>query len=151
MQPTSPARAPLRASTAKAGFTLLEMLFTLAIMGLTAALVMPRVRTAIASNGDHAEVFHFQRLMLDLRATAYHEERALKVVDTGQFKDDPDADPQLAEIKLDDGWSYRLSGPLTISPRGLCDVVTVDLFHNGRPRERLTGSADCSYSYARLD
>jgi prepilin-type N-terminal cleavage/methylation domain-containing protein len=149
MTPTSRARAPV---ALKAGFSLMEMLFTLAIMALTAAMVVPGIQKTLANNADRSEIFHFQRLALDLRATAYHTERTLIVVDTGQFKDDgdPETDPRPAEIKLDDGWSYRLSGPFTISPRGLCDVVTADLSYRGRPRDRLTGTTDCHFTSAKL-
>jgi prepilin-type N-terminal cleavage/methylation domain-containing protein len=148
MTPTSSTR---RATSSKSGFTLLEMLFVLAIMAMTAALAVPRIEQVLASNADRGAAFQFQRLTLDLRANAYHQERALNVVATGQFKDDdPDADPAPAEIKLEDGWSYRLGGPLTISPRGLCDATTVDLYFKGQPRERLTGAVDCSFTSARL-
>jgi type II secretory pathway pseudopilin PulG len=127
------------------------MLFVLAIMAMTAALIVPSVQQTLNSTADRNTVFQFQRLVLDLRAAAYHQERSLSVAETGQFKDDdPDADPAPAEIKLDDGWSFRLGGPLTISSRGLCDVATVDLYYHGQPRERLTGASDCSFTAARL-
>lgn len=148
MTPTSSAR---RAHPSKAGFTLLEMLFVLAIMAMTAALVVPSIQQTLASAADRSAAFQFQRLALDLRAAAYHQERSLNVVETGQFKDDdPDADPAPAEIKLDEGWSYRLGGPLTISPRGLCDAATVDLYFHGQLRQRLTGGPDCSFTPGRL-
>jgi prepilin-type N-terminal cleavage/methylation domain-containing protein len=154
MTPTSPAsQAPRRGSrpAAKAGFTLLEMLLVLAIMGLTMAMVATGIQQAISSSADRSQVFHFERLALDLRATAYHQEQAVSVVGTGQFKDDdPDADPKPAEIKLDDGWSYSLSAPMGISGRGLCDLVTADLSYHGQPRMRLHSAADCSFTYERI-
>jgi prepilin-type N-terminal cleavage/methylation domain-containing protein len=144
MTPTSPTR-PGHGS--KSGFTLLEMLFVLAIMAMTAALVVPSIQQTLHGTADRNAAFQFQRLALDLRAAAYHQERSLSVVETGQFKDDdPDADPAPAEIKLDDGWSYKLAGPLTISPRGLCDVTTVDLYFHSQLRQRLTGAADCRFT-----
>jgi type II secretory pathway pseudopilin PulG len=127
------------------------MLLVLAIMGLTLSIAIPGIQQSLSSSADRSQVFHFQRLALDLRATAYHEEHALTVVDTGRFKDDaPDADPTPAEIKLDDGWSYSLSAPMTISPRGLCDLITADLSYHGQPRMRLHSAADCSFTSERI-
>jgi type II secretory pathway pseudopilin PulG len=129
----------------------MEMLLVLAIMSFTMAIAIPGIQQSLSSNADRSQVFHFERLALDLRATAYHTEHALSVVETGQFKDDdPDADPTPAEIKLDDGWSYRLSAPMTISARGQCDVVTADLIYRGQPRMRLQGGTDCSFTYQRI-
>lgn len=129
----------------------MEMLLVLAIMGLTMSIAIPGIQQSVSSNADRSQVFHFERLALDLRAAAYHREHALSVVETGQFKDDdPDADPTPAEIKLDDGWSYTLSAPMTISPRGQCDVVTADLIYRGRPRMRLHSDTDCSFTSQRI-
>jgi type II secretory pathway pseudopilin PulG len=122
------------------------MLFVLAIMGMTTAIMIPRIQATLRSNADQREAFHFQRLILDLRATAYHREQDLTVVETGQLRGaDPAADPLPAEIALDDGWAYRLSGPLTVSARGLCQPATASLSFRGRPRIDMTGDANCAF------
>ena len=127
------------------------MLIVLALTGLASAIMVPSIQRTLASNADHRETFHFQRLLMDLRATAFHEERALQVVDTGDFKDDdPDADPAPAEIKLDEGWSYKLSGPMTVTARGLCDGVSAELAFQGQPRVKVTTAADCTVTAERI-
>ena len=123
---------------------------TLAIIGLAATVIMPNIPRTLESNADRRAAFHFQRLALDLRAAAYRDEQALLVVDSGQFQDGPEIEPRQAEIKLDDGWTYRLSAPLNISARGLCDPVDADLLYEDRPRMRMHGGADCSFTWERI-
>lgn len=151
--PTSPANSFRRVTIngdSRAGFSLLEVLVTLAIIGLTATIVLPNIAHTLDSNADRRAAFHFERLALDLRAAAFRDEQSLTVVDSGQFQDDPDVEPRQAEIKLDDGWTYRLAGPLNISARGLCDPVDADLFYEGMARMRMHGATDCSFTWERI-
>jgi hypothetical protein len=119
-------------------------------MGLVMAITLPNIPRTLESNADRRAAFHFERLALDLRAAAFRDEQSLLVVDSGQFQDDPDIEPRQAEIKLDDGWTYRLSAPLNISARGLCDPVDADLFYEGLARMRMHGQADCSFNWERI-
>lgn len=119
-------------------------------MGLVMAIALPNIPRALDSNADRRAAFHFERLALDLRAAAYRDEQSLLVVNSGQFQDDPEAEPRQAEIKLDDGWTYELAAPLNISARGVCDPVDADLFYDGRPRMRMHGAADCSFTWERV-
>lgn len=123
---------------------------TLAVIGLTATIVLPNIPRALESNADRRAAFQFERLALDLRSAAYRDEESLVVVDSGQFQDDPEIEPRQAEIKFDNGWTYKLSAPLNISARGLCDVVDADLFYEDQPRMRMHGAADCSFRWERI-
>ena len=95
---------------------------------------------------DHPVIF----ARWDKDAAAYRDERSLVVVNSGQFQDDPEIEPRQAEIKFDDGWTYRLTAPLNISARGVCDPVEADLFYNGFPRMRMHGLTDCSFTWERI-
>jgi hypothetical protein len=119
-------------------------------MGLVMAITVPNIPRTLESNADRRAAFHFERLALDLKAAAYRDEQSLVVVDSGQFQDDPEIEPRQAEIKFDNGWTYRLSAPLNISAGGVCDPVTADLFYEGRPRMRMHGAADCSFNWERI-
>ena len=134
----------------RAGFSLLEVLLTIAVMGLVMAITLPNIPRTLESNADRRAAFHFERLVLDLRAAAYRDERSLVVVNSGQFQDDPEIEPRQAEIRFDDGWTYRLTAPLNISARGVCDPVEADLFYNGFPRMRMHGLTDCSFTWERI-
>jgi prepilin-type N-terminal cleavage/methylation domain-containing protein len=131
--------------TSKAGFTLLEMLIVLAIMSLTAAMVIPRIGATLDQAVSKTEAFKFQQQVMDLRRQTFHEEQAVQVVESGQFVDDPAADPRPAELRLGAGWTYRLSDPLIIDAGGICSTTTVQLFSDGRPAGRLQGGAACRF------
>ncbi len=143
-------RRGVRRADLRAGFTLLEVLLAIAVMGLVMAITLPNMPNTLSSNADRRAAFHFKRLATDLRATAYREEQALVVVDSGQFQEDSDADPRPAEIKLDDGWSYTLSAPLNISARGMCDVVEATLSFQGQAHLQMVGASDCSFTWQRI-
>ena len=138
------ARLKVRPSS-KAGFTLLEMLIVLAIMSLTAAMVIPRIGATLDQAVSRTEAFKFQQQVMDLRRQTFHEEQAVQVVESGQFVDDPNADPSPAEVQLGAGWTYKLSAPLIIDAGGICSTTTVQLYSNGRPATRLQGGASCRF------
>lgn len=148
--PTSRARTRSR-FTDRAGFTLLEVLLALAVAALAASLAVPSIVRALDSNADQRAAFHFQRLVMDRRAEALREERPVMLVSTGQQADQSDEDgPIVYEMKLDDGWTYRLAQPLTVSPRGLCDPAEADLLYQNRPRVRLHGAANCTFTREKI-
>jgi len=137
--------------TARAGFTLLEVLLVLAIAGLVAGLAIPSITRTLESNADQRAAFHFQRLVMDRRAEALREERPVMLVSTGQQADQADEDgPIVYEMVLDQDWTYRLAQPLTVSPRGLCDVTDADLLFQDRPRVRMHGDANCTFTREKL-
>lgn len=130
----------------RAGFTLLEMLVVLALIALSAAIALPRMGAAIDQALAHTVFFDFQRQVLDLRRQAFHDESPLSMVSSGEFVDDPDADPPLAEVQLRAGWTYRLSESMLIDGGGNCTAVEVDLFDEGKPVMHLEGAgANCRF------
>jgi len=123
------------------------MILVLSIMSLSVALILPRISTLIDQAQAHTVFFDFQRQVLDLHRDAFHSETALSVVSSGNFIDDPQADPVPAEVRLRTPWSYRLDQPMTIDSGGNCSAVTVELIKAGRPVVRLEGhGADCRFS-----
>jgi prepilin-type N-terminal cleavage/methylation domain-containing protein len=128
------------AVSAKAGFTLLEILLVLGLTALMAALAIPRIAASIDQITAHGEFLKFQQQVLDLRRQSFHEGQGLRLVSTGEFIDDPDADPPLAEVQLTQGYSYRLSQPIDIDAGGACTAADVDLIKDGRRRLHLQGT-----------
>ena len=138
-------RRPPR-SSARAGFTLLEILLVLGLTALMAALAIPRIAASIDQITAHGEFLKFQQQVLDLRRQSFHEGQGLRLVSSGEFVDDPDADPPLAEVQLTQGYSYRLSQPIDIDAAGNCTPADVDILVNGRPRLHLQGQgASCRF------
>lgn len=123
------------------------MIIVLSIIALSVALLLPRISVLINQAQAHTVFFDFQRQVLDLHRSAFHSETALALVSTGEFVDDPDADPLPALVQLREPWSYRLSEPMAIDSGGNCSAVNVDLLKDGRPTVRLEGhGADCRFS-----
>ena len=123
---------------AKAGFTLLEMLLVLALLGLMAALVLPRVGQTLDQTVAQSEAFKFEQQVLDLRRQAFHQEVPIQVVASGNLTDE--AEPRQAEVSLGQDWSYSLEAPLLIDAGGLCSTTTAELTYRGRVAMRLQGT-----------
>lgn len=104
---------PSDARTAGAGFTLLELLIVLALIGVTAAVVMPglaRTYDAIVSSGERAEVVRALE-GLPFAAIAAGQPVNLEPSDPGALA---------MRIELPQGWNVRLLEPLHIERTGYC-------------------------------
>lgn len=106
------------------GFTLLELLIVLALLGLAAAVVVPglaRTYDAIVRSGERADVVRaLEGLPLRVRATG--RELAL---------DAEDAQALAEAAPLPDGWSARLLEPLRIERTGVCHPSRVRVAGRG--------------------
>jgi prepilin-type N-terminal cleavage/methylation domain-containing protein len=134
MTPTWLNRIQLRT---RAGYSLLEMVIALAIMGLAAALIVPRGAAALDQVVVHSVFFDFQRQISDLRATAFADQRTYDLV-SSQGAPQPQIVIMALEtsnsaknvtIALRAGWQYRVSQPIRISSGGLCSGGAVDLIN----------------------
>jgi prepilin-type N-terminal cleavage/methylation domain-containing protein len=139
------ARGGPGARNGRAGFTLLEMLIVLAIIALSAALVLPRIGASIDRAMAFSEALSFERQVMDLRRQSFHERQGVQLVESGRFEAD-DSDPPLAEVQLSQGWTYSLSAPLVIDGGGACSESEVVLSHQGHAMLRLKGQgASCRF------
>ena len=122
------------------------MIIVIAIMATAAALVLPNLAKMISRNTTQTVFFEFQNQMTELRARAYRERQALLLVSSGQFINDPEADPSPSEIQfLDPDWTYRLSEPVIISAGGVCTPANAEVFKGDDLALRLVGGADCKF------
>jgi|HubBroStandDraft_5_1064220.scaffolds.fasta_scaffold344535_2 prepilin-type N-terminal cleavage/methylation domain-containing protein len=127
---------PSDALASKRGYTLLEMLIALAIMGLAAAVILPSGATALDQIVVHTVFFDFQRQVSDLRSAAFAEQRdyalvssegsdaSSNIVVVGAAKPTRE---RVVNLALRSGWQYRVSRPITISAGGACSDGAVDL------------------------
>lgn len=111
--PMSVSCPPSEFRGASRGFTLLELLIVLALIGVTAAVVVPglaRTYDAIVGSGERADV---------VRAL---EGLPLAVAAAGQpLRLDPREPGALAaRLSLPEGWTVRLLQPLHIERSGYC-------------------------------
>ena len=135
---------------ARRGFTLLEMLFVIAIMGMVVAIALPNIKKSLSQNAIHTIFFQFQAKALEHRARAYRESQSLVLVDSGRIdpaaEPDPEADPIPVDITFPEtNWTYHLSAPMKISAGGICDAVTAEVFQDGEQAMRLESQPDCHF------
>ena len=124
-----------------AGFTLLEMLFVMFIVGLLTSLMAPR----LGANLDHYEALsqrkeledQFRQLPRRARYVARDVQlpRDLAVTDLG------DGSPALT---LPAGWHFEASPPVSISSNGACSASKVALTSETDPQ------ASATYSVAEI-
>ncbi|GAK33541.1 type II secretion system protein [Iodidimonas nitroreducens] len=112
--PIFPPHAKAKAS--RQGFTLLEMLVVLAIMGLVLGLAAPLFTARIESGQliQQAEAIATQMRHAPMRARL--DGQALYYGVEGN----PPPDARPLDFDLPDGWIVRSTGPLMISDIGLC-------------------------------
>ena len=123
------------------GFTLLEMLVVLVIMGMAVAVISPRLQNAydaVARSGERADVVRqLQRLPLLARAR--------------DGIDLPAGSSKLGELlKLPDGWSAVPERALRIESSGACHASIIGLRHVGdqAPQRVALAEPDCQVSDA---
>jgi prepilin-type N-terminal cleavage/methylation domain-containing protein len=131
----------------KAGYSLIEIMVVIAIMAVASAIAVPRAASALDQVISHTVFFEFQRQVSSLRAEAFRNERAVRVVEIGHAVVDGGVQPvQTATLSLRSGWTYKMSAPLLIDAGSSCSIADVDLFNSGRKIMHLESHGhDCRF------
>jgi prepilin-type N-terminal cleavage/methylation domain-containing protein len=117
----------------KRGYSLIEMLFVIAIIAVTSAITLPRAAGALDQVISHTVFFEFQRQVSDFRAQAFREERSLNLIDSTQAAVDTSApQPNNVAVRLRSGWTYKLTQPMTIDAGAGCSNADADLMNGAR-------------------
>lgn len=104
---------PIDGAPRQRGFTLLELLIVLALVGMLAAMVAPRLQgtyDAVARSGERAEARR-QLESLPLRARATGRAIELPADDAAAFA---------RELQLPEGWRVQALAPLRVEANGIC-------------------------------
>ncbi len=141
----------------RGGFSLMEMLVVLAIIGLSAAIVAPRGSVMLDRITLHAVFFDFQRQMFDFRRDAYRREQAMLVVSPapdGQVAIAPvpssaPSDPVRQPLDLKEGFVAVFSQPQIISAAGVCAPTEVQIMR-GTDRVMHLVAADDACTFERI-
>lgn len=129
---------------ARAGFSLIEILVVLAIMGLGAAVIMPSTARMLDQTTAHAVFFEFQREVSDLRREASRTGQAIRILDPVAQDAANASEPTRAELRADEaldvservltlrgGWTYSLAPALEIEEGGRCGTVNANIINQG--------------------
>lgn len=131
----------------RAGYTLMEMLVVLAIMGLATAVILPSTSRMLDQATAHAVFFEFQRQVSDLRREANRTGLPLRLVEAGADLDvrDPDA-AERRTVELRSPWRYTLAPALDIAAGGACSPAVVNLLNGDRVVMTLVeNGGDCRF------
>lgn len=110
--PTSGTRRGSRPAAGSGGFTLLELVVVLALLGLATALVAPSGMRAIEARSRNADIEAGLGSLSALAARAHEQGRAM-VLAAGEL-------PAGAIEGLPEGWIVTLEQPLRIQANGAC-------------------------------
>jgi len=145
--PTSPPmRRPdqSRSARRRGGFSLIEILVVLVMLGLASAILMPSTTRMLDQATAHAVFFEFQRDVSNLRREANRTGIALSIVDPAAV---PDEAAGQRVITLRAPWRYTLAPTLDIAEGGVCGATTVNLLNGEVLVMTLrTRDGDCVFS-----
>lgn len=149
-----PTSRPINARSARAGFSLIEILVVLAIFAMSAAVIMPSTSRMLDQATSHAVFFEFQKQISDYRREANRTGVALRVADPQAALSntrataeslEPDTDAPRT-VTLRSPWRYTLAPALDIEAGGACSAATANLINGDRVVMTLrTAEGDCRF------
>ncbi len=146
-----PTSTPISADPAasrhvRRGYSLIEILVVLAIMGLATAVIMPSTSRMMDQATSHAVFFEFQRGVSDLRREANRTGLPLRIVDPQAARAPVDDGVDRRQIVLRTPWRYTLAPALEIAEGGRCSATTANLVKGDEVVMTLhTSQGDCRF------
>ncbi len=125
------------------GFSLMEVLVVLVIMGLSTALILPSSSRMLDQATAHAVFFEFQRDVSELRRSANRTGVGLRLVDPIGYEPGVEGET-IVEVRAP--WRYTLAPDLEIAEGGICSDSTANLINGDHVVMTLrTSTSDCRF------
>ncbi|MDE0368088.1 MAG: type II secretion system protein [Gammaproteobacteria bacterium] len=136
----------------RGGFTLLELIVVLALVGLVAVLAVPNLERLYEGFTRKAEQGRMLNRIAGLGREAMLHGRAYAVYGTGDDGDETGAGRKVAgyepyDLEIPTGWEVSLDRPLLVRANGVCLGATLTLVHRGVSAARVVLQAP----YCRVD
>lgn len=107
------------------GFTLLEVLVTLALLALAASVVLPGLSSGLNSAGRHAARLTLEGRVLELRRQAMNEGQPYSLGVASSAAIAPGS--LQADLELPPGWTYSVEPAIAFYPDGTCSAGVITL------------------------
>ena len=137
------------------GFSILEILVVLVIMGLATAAIMPSLSRMLDQATAHAVFFEFQRDISQIRREANRTGVNLTIVDPvvapsagrPQIRPEDGSVSEVRTIPLRAPWRYTMAPSLDVAEGGVCSPTSVNLIRDNIVVMTLqTTGTDCKFS-----
>ena len=153
MVQTPTSRSNSRWIEARQGYSILEMVIVLALMTLSAAIIMPRAGAALDQVVVHTLQFDLQRQFSNLRRTAYLEQQGYELSAMGGAPAGQDGEElyRPTELKLPKGWNATYIPTLRFQANGTCSTGKVQVRSLGKTPIVMRVSDDCQLVRYRVD
>ena len=124
---------------AQSGFTLLEMIVVMAIIGLAAATVVPALGRVVATVRYNGEVQDIANQLGRLAFRAYSSGKPMTL------SEDVQKSPKTAIVEMPSGWSLTIVQPIHFNAMGLCDGGSVSIIApDGDVKSVRLAAPDCA-------
>jgi prepilin-type N-terminal cleavage/methylation domain-containing protein len=138
----------MKGSAANGGYSLLEVMITLAVLALAASVVMPGLSSGMESASIRSARLQAESSVMAMRRLAIRNDQTIEIRSAlnpiGNRADAGEQADLAMRLDLPDGWSYVLSGPVLVNPDGTCELADLDLLRDSGSPILLRISNACS-------
>ena len=124
------------AASKSAGFSLVEVLVTLTVVGLTAMIVIPNLGAGLQSATNHATRQDLARQIVDIRKKAIDDRTSIELAQSSLVSPMTGEDGASLALVFPQGWTYSLDRQIVIGADGDCTGGVIEIARDGAVQGR---------------